>query len=249
MMTAAEIENVVRSVLQRVLAGEAAPASTIPNSLSLVAPASGTGTGGEGHSVGNFIAIKQSLITLATLPASFEGVTELRIAEQAVVTPAVKDILRANKIAVVRGGAEIATASPVAETANRSTPTVAPSRPQRIIIAGQALWYSSLRNPLCPKQTKLTEAGSDDATALRTIAAGLRDGHQAGVMIASSPHAACWQAARDDKLRPVVVHDWLESKRILAEVPANLMILDSRRWNVPSTANLIQSFLKHLETT
>ncbi len=67
-------------------------------------------------------------------------------------------------------------------------------------------------------------------------------------MIASSPHAACWQAARDDKLRPVVVHDWLESKRILTEVPTNLMILDGRRWNVPSTANLIQSFLKHLQT-
>jgi hypothetical protein len=90
-------------------------------------------------------------------------------------------------------------------------------------------------------------AAVDDASALRSAASGLREGYRAAVVVAAAPHALCWQAARDEKLRPAVVGDWSQWPEIVAQVPANLLLLSSQRWNAASTANLIRHFTKHLK--
>jgi hypothetical protein len=242
MLSPEQIESIVRSVLQRMLAGDAAPIPSPGNAASLsktlVRSLEGTKT------TSSLDLQSHSLITLACLPTSLDGFTEIRLADNAVVTPAVRDYLKSKSIQIARVGAS--KAESIFAKKDSATPV---SRPQRIIVAGNASWYQTLKSALCPKQTKLTDPSRDDASALRTIASGLRYGHQAGVMIAVSPHAACWQAARDDKLRPVVVHDWIECREILAELPANLLILSSRRWNSPATANAVRTFFEHLQSS
>jgi hypothetical protein len=86
----------------------------------------------------------------------------------------------------------------------------------------------------------------DDAAALREIANGMRNGHQAGVLLAESAFSASWQAARDDKLRPVVLSQWSDLSVALKEVPTNVLILPRTKWNVASACNAARHFFEHL---
>jgi hypothetical protein len=116
-----------------------------------------------------------------------------------------------------------------------------------LLVAGTPLWMSSIARQLCSKQAHVCPAAADDSTALRAVADGLRAGHQAGVAIVRSPHAICWQAARDDGLRPAVAPTWTELNEVLREVPVNVLILSSKTWNVPSVCNGIRRFFQHLQ--
>ncbi len=252
-MTTTEVEAIVRRVLQGMLASGAAPASVASQPAASVIV--------EKKPV-DYVAIADRLITLASIPSGLDGIAELRVSMKSVVTPAVRDLLKSKNIRVVRddlpthAGSQaladfVASSSTTSQLKSASTLGSVPdvqSPIQPILIAGQASWYSSLKRPLCPKATKLTDIATDDASALRTISTGLREGHKAGVLIAVSPHNVCWQAARDEKLRPIVVSDWSELNSILAEVPTNLLILSQRKWNAPSTINVIRAFSKHLRT-
>jgi hypothetical protein len=106
---------------------------------------------------------------------------------------------------------------------------------------------TAISKQLCPRQAKVAEQSIDDTSALHQIASGLRIGHQAGVLIAKSPFAASWQAARDDKLRPVVVGQWSDLAVALKEVPTNLLILGVDRWNVASACNAARFLFEHLK--
>jgi hypothetical protein len=249
MTTTTEIEAIVRRVLQGMLASGAAPSS--------VASPSAANTVAE-KKPADYFAITDSLITLASIPTSLDGVAELRVSKKSVVTPSVRDLLKSKNIRVVRGDilsqsgskalADFVSSSSASSLVKSASTLGSASPVQPILIAGQSSWYSSLKRPLCPKATKLTDLAADDASALRTIGAGLREGHKAGVLIAGSPHNVCWQAARDEKLRPIVVSDWSELNSILKEVPTNLLILSQSKWNAPSTINVIRVFSKHLRT-
>jgi hypothetical protein len=105
----------------------------------------------------------------------------------------------------------------------------------------------AIEKQMCPKQANVRTKLHDDTAALREIANGLRSGHQAGVLIAASPHAACWQAARDEKLRPAVVSQWSDLPAVLSEVPVNLLILSASKWNVPSICNASRHLFEHLK--
>jgi hypothetical protein len=257
MTTTTEIEAIVRRVLHRMLVSGAAQSSVpLPNASPIVTAKKSV----------NHVVIADTLITLASIPTNLEDISELRIGKKSVVTPSVRDLLKSKNIHVLRGepsllsGPEMladfvsssSTSSFVKSASTSGSASILLGEPQAaiqpIIVAGQSSWYSGLKRPLCPKATKLSDASIDDASALRTISAGLRNGHKAGVLVAASAHNLCWQAARDEKLRPVVVSDWSELNAILTEVPTNLLILAQNRWNVPSASNVIRAFSKHLRS-
>jgi hypothetical protein len=225
---AQEIEQIVRRVLGQLLA-EAGGSSV-----------SDTPTGRPGE-----LVVSDRLVSLASLPKDLSGVQRLSVDPRAVVTPAARDRLRQANITLIREHSRPASANavaPSASTLSLSSPSVPP-----ILVAGQAVWYRALSRSLCPRQTRLLPAAVDDASALRSAASGLREGYRAAVVVAAAPHALCWQAARDEKLRPAVVGDWSQWPEIVAQVPANLLLLSSQRWNAASTANLIRHFTKHLK--
>ena len=171
------------------------------------------------------------------------GIQVLEIAQTAVLTPAARDYVRECKVEIVRG--PVKTDDNI--VANEISKETASERPQRLIVAGTAEWMPAVAKQLCSKQAKVCSASADDTAVLRTVADGLRAGHQAAVMVVQSPHAACWQAARDDTLRPAVVSNWNELNDVLLEVPVNVLILSTKAWNLPSTCNTAKLFFQYLQ--
>jgi hypothetical protein len=198
------------------------------------------------------ISLLDNVVSVQLLKNRLLGIQVLEIAKTAVVTPAARDYIRECKVEVVRNQPMHSIIEPeaLAERTSKSASASgsnAIARPQRLLVAGSATWLPSMAKQLCSKQAKVCEVTPDDASALRTIANGLRAGHQAGVIIVQSPHATCWQAARDDSLRPAVVSNWSELNDVLREVPVNVLILPAKIWNVPSSCNTARRFFQHLQ--
>lgn len=185
------------------------------------------------------------VISAALLKNRLSGIQVLELAQSAVLTPAARDYIRECKVEIVWGRTNTNT-----DNTTFATDTLQASagvRPQRLIVTGSAVWMPAIAKQLCSKQAKVCEASPDDSTALRTVANGLRAGHQAAVLFVHSPHAACWQAARDDLLRPAVVSNWSDLDDVLREVPVNVLILSANSWNVPSSCNAARRFFQHLQ--
>lgn len=170
------------------------------------------------------------------------GIQVLEIGKTTVITPAARDLCKELRVDIVRGQGTSRSTDPLADN-NWSTAT----HPARLLVAGTPSWMVAIARQLCTKQVSVCDMAIDDSSVLRSIADGLRAGHQAGLAIVNSPHALCWQAARDDRMRPAVVTAWHELSGILLEVPANVLILSTKTWNVASTCNSARRFYQHLQ--
>ena len=228
--TASEIETIVRRVL-----------STL------------TAIGAQSHSeksvLSNRLSLTDQVISLQSLKNRLAGIQVLEVGRTAVLTPAAKDYCRElrveiDRVEIVRN--EIVR-SAIGETSSMNSSPIALARPQRLVVAGSTNYMTSISKQLCSKQAAVIDKSADDATAMRTIAEKLRTGHQAGVAIVESPHAACWQAARDDRLRPAVIAHWSDLDDVLREVPVNVLVLSSKSWNIPSACNVARRFFQHLQ--
>jgi hypothetical protein len=184
------------------------------------------------------LSLVDQVVSVSLLKNRLLGIQVLEIAQSAVLTPSARDYIRECKVEIVRG------AGSVGVSGSGSTES---TRPQRLIVAGTAAWMPAVAKQLCSKQAKVCPASIDDTAALRTVAEGIRAGHQAAVMMVHSAHATCWQAARDDLLRPAVVSNWTELNEVLREVPANVLILSAMAWNLPSSCNTARCFFLHLQ--
>jgi len=228
--TASEIETIVRRVL-----------STL------------TAIGAQSHSEksvpSNRLSLTDQVISLQSLKNRLAGIQVLEVGRAAVLTPAAKDYCRELRVELVR--VELVRVelvrSAIGEKSSMNSSPIALARPQRLVVAGSANYMTSISKQLCSKQAAVIEKSADDATAMRTIAEKLRTGHQAGVAIVESPHAACWQAARDDRLRPAVIARWSDLDDVLREVPVNILVLSSKSWNIPSACNVARRFFQHLQ--
>jgi len=228
--TASEIETIVRRVL-----------STL------------TAIGAQSHSeksvLSNRLSLTDQVISLQSLKNRLAGIQVLEVGRTAVLTPAAKDYCRElrvelDRVEIVRN--ELVR-SAIGETSSMNSSPIALARPQRLVVAGSTNYMTSISKQLCSKQAAVIDKSADDATAMRTIAEKLRTGHQAGVAIVESPHAACWQAARDDRLRPAVIAHWSDLDDVLREVPVNVLVLSSKSWNIPSACNVARRFFQHLQ--
>ncbi len=236
MNTNAEIETIVRRVLNRMLAGGS---SSALESTSIAAESS------------SILRLQHQLITLASIPRDLTGIREVHIPTRAVVTPAVRDLLRNASASIIRGNAtKTNSAKPdqPADFVSKASPTSLKLHPslQPLIITGSANFMPAIMRTICSRQAKTLPPSQDDAAALREATVGIRNGHRAAVIIGSSAHAIAWQAARDEKLRPVVVGHWTQLAETLAEVPTNLVILSTKYWNAPAACNVIRAFYQHL---
>ena len=223
--TASEIETIVRRVL-----------STL------------TAIGAQSHSeksvLSNRLSLTDQVISLQSLKNRLAGIQVLEVGRTAVLTPAAKDYCRELRVELIR--VELVR-SAIGETSSMNSSPIALAKPQRLVVAGSTNYMTSISKQLCSKQAAVIDKSADDATAMRTIAEKLRTGHQAGVAIVESPHAACWQAARDDRLRPAVIAHWSDLNDVLREVPVNVLVLSSKSWNIPSACNVARRFFQHLQ--
>lgn len=224
-------------MLATLIEGGTSVASVSPKPLDIVRPST--------------LSLADQVVSVSLLKNRLLGIQVLEIAQSAVLTPAARDYLRECKVEIVRGAKHrsnepevLADSKAGSASASGSTES---TRPQRLIVAGTAAWMPAVAKQLCSKQAKVCSASIDDTAALRTVAEGIRAGHQAAVLMVHSAHATCWQAARDDSLRPAVVANWTELNNVLREVPANVLILSAKAWNLPSSCNTARRFFQHLQ--
>lgn len=187
------------------------------------------------------LSLSDRVVSLQSLKNRLLDIQVLEIEKSAVLTPAARDYCKELKVEIVRGHSIASNKSETVKAGDSVSTNL-----QRLLVAGTPSWLPSIAKQLCAKQANVVKASTDDTTALRTIADGLRAGHQAGIAIVSAPHATCWQAARDDRLRPAVVSSWPELEQVLREVPVNVLILSAKTWNVPSACNAARRFFQHL---
>lgn len=227
---AIEVEKLVRQALQAWTGSVAAAPIATPSTSEPSA-----------------LMLSDSVISTETLRGRLSGITTLHVSDRAVVTPAVRDLCREKKIALVRGGSAAA-ATGDQSVVSSSSPS-APARPQRLVVGGTSPWMPAVQKQLCPKQAKVLERSTDDAAALRAVQESLANGHQAGVLWVESAFATGWQAARIDALRSVVVTQWSEVPRALREVPLNLLIVPTHGWSIPAVCNAARTLFEHLKRT
>lgn len=268
-LTPEDIEKIVRQVLHTLLGGntdapsdasvQAAPVlsarnfqntvtekqsvapsqTTEPANTPKATPSAASEASAEN---GKEIAVDSDLISATllnnVLPTGKERtVQSIRLKPSAVVTPAAKDLLRERRIQIVRG-------------TSKSEPNVAnkaPPRSQRLVVAGTSSAMDVVGKQICPKQAKVLPRLDDDSAVLRSVLEGLKVGHQAAVVWVDSPHHVCWQAARYESLRPVVVSQWNDLKDAIRDVPANLLILSKKQWTIPALGNATRMFFEHLK--
>jgi hypothetical protein len=233
-VTPAEIESIVRRVLGTLIASSDS-ALRAEHAAQDAAPL-------------NIRTIADPVVSVGLLRGQLDGIQQLAVRSNAVVTPAVRDLCRERNIAIVRSAAaSTATNSVAVGTSSPAGKQEGASRPQRLLITGNVAWMDSVAKQLCPRQARVASKAVDDASAIRAISDGLRAGHQAAIAIVQAPHAACWQAARDDKLRPSVVSQWSDLASVLFEVPVNVLIVSAKTWNIPSACNLARRMFDHLQ--
>jgi len=228
----AEVERIVRQVLQN-LTGLSASGTPVPAAVvAITLDAS---------------VISVDALQRLKLPASEK---RIQIRSTSVVTPSARDWCRERGIEIVRassgGGEKLKAASLESASAVLGSQSVeGNSKPRRLFIAGSSPWVTSLEKQLCPRQTQIDAVHADDASAMRAVARAIRSGNPTAMAIVSAPHSALWQAARDDALRPAIVSQWSDLPDVLREVPTNLLIVPSKRWNIAGVANIARHFLDH----
>jgi hypothetical protein len=230
----AEIERIVREVLQTILSNQGSASGNAPAVVAAAIPASFT--------------IAESVVSLESLRALPKEARHISIGPNAILTPAVRDWCRERSIAIERSSPASVKQIAAPESAPHSNPTSEAIRPQRLFVSGSALWLKSLEKQLCPKQTRVSELQGDDAGTIRSVAVAIRQGFAGAIAIVSAPHAALWQAARDDALRPVVLSQWSDLADALREVPTNVLIVPAQRWNISGTANIARHYVEHLRS-
>jgi len=238
----AEIERIVREVLRN-LAGLSSSGTAVPaTNAAITLDAS---------------VISVDALHRLKLPG---GEKRIQIRPASVVTPAARDWCRERGIEIVRtsskdidkpqaaksDSASAVSASAVSASAvSASNGGEGSSKPRRLFIASSSPWIASLEKQLCPRQTQVDAVHADDASAMRSVARAIRSGNPTAMAIVSSPHSALWQAARDDALRPAIVGQWSDLADVLREVPTNVLIVPSKRWNIAGVANIARHFLDH----
>lgn len=208
--------------------------------------------------------ISDAVVSVQSLTRIPAGIKQLRIARNALVTPAAKDWLHEKRIAWSKENSTPPSttsshsnkslfstiATPVQSTAqllSTAPKTNIESAIAPVFVTGSVLWLRSLEKQLCPKQTKLDVMQSDDAAAMRAVASAIRAGSRGAVAIVQAAHSALWQAARDESLRPALVSQWGDLEDVFREVPTNVLIIPAKRWNIPGVCNVVRKFAEQIK--
>ena len=198
-----DVEQIVQLVIQRLRS--AAGAAPVATPKSPAANASNTGSS---------LALAEQVVSLASLDGKLNRIRQLVVRDDAVVTPAVRDELRARKITLVRSGN---------------------GRPEKALATG-TLWIgcaapADLRTTVCQKLTGLAAAvqvleGSELRGLVEQLQQRLQStGHYGLVVTQQAPVAACL-ANRHPHVRAAVAQTPAEIDDARKMLGVNLLVLD-----------------------
>lgn len=206
-VSADEIERIVRDVMSR-LAGErpaAAKEAETPKQVETPKPA---------VPAVNELVLEAKVVTLAEVQGRLVGIKQLNVTERAVVTPAVRDLLREKKVGLVRraAGAQasgIATGRVIVVAATDAKAAV-------------GSLVRDLRSQGC-KVEELAQAGL--VAAVRELGDEVAKSGAVGLLVCEEPEAALIALNRRSGLRAVGGDDVAAIERAAKAVGANAFVV------------------------
>ena len=216
-LTATQIEDIVRVVVERLRTGVAAPAVQVTQA-KLAEP-----TVGEVH-------LSERVITLKSLEGKLSGAKSIVVHPKAVVTPAVKDTLRQQGIRLIRQLPNVASNA---------------SRPAPLLLLTSQSHQSILCKRVCSKQATTLLAG-DPSNAVSVIEENLTAGKLGAVWCSEIPFASVAATFGNSRLRAMQLSDLQDLPRAIEQAQPNVLILDCQRWSSPSIANLVSNWYRSL---
>lgn len=232
--SAAEIETIIRVVMERLRAEGAAPLQTKSGRQH---PARSVPTDSNSVSDASTLRLNAQLITLEQVNGQLAGVRVIEVPKRAVVTPAVVDELRRFNVSLKRDGAIFANS-----TDSKSASTI-------LVVAPPAKLTKQLANSSSDAQ--LVE-GVDLEANLQAIMAhvGTVDAEMADVGMegnrviwcSSRPFAAAFATRNEPRLRSVQLANTSDLPLAIAQVQPNVLIIDQRHWSAASIAHLSRTW-------
>lgn len=234
MPNSAEVEAIVRVVLERLRSSSALPerssrfrgdqgtAGGVENGPAAPSPIAPSIAASPGE-----LNIGQKLVTLESLVGRLEGVHVVRVLPRAVVTPAVIDELRQRKIRLEKS------------IATETSTTVAGDRRLLMMASREKLGMVSRMGEFA--------AASDNCTAdVGRITAHMNSGGLAAIWSAKTPFAAIRAAAANPVLRAVQLAEVKDLERAYSEAEPNVLIVDDTKWKAECLVQLAQQWIGSL---
>lgn len=231
---AAEIETIIRVVLERLRQVDAAPraaarmqpASPLAVHVTPLTPVTpGTAPASASlQSDATRLRLELPLITLEELGNNLSGVQVLEVPRRAVVTPAVVDELRHRGVKLQRLNPHDLRQS----SSTQSSPSVMLVAPNRMVMQQSTA-------------ARVVE-DADPQTSLQTILEHVATPSNGAVWCSPRPFAAAVAVRTQPQLRAVQLTSFGDLKQAVAEAQPNLLILDPRQWSAPAIANLLRAW-------
>jgi len=236
-VTADEIERIVRDVLSR-LASER-PAAAKPEEAK-----KDTVEKQAAAPPANELSLEVRVVSLAEVQGLLSGIARVSVAERAIVTPAVRDLLREKKVGLVRRSA--------------GAKSTAPSVARSIVVAAAETKVDvgplvrELRSEGC-KVEQLAQAGL--VGAVRELGDEVAKSGAVGLLITEEPEAAIIALNRRSGVRAVGGDDFAAIDRAAKAVGANAFVvrgskvgaMQIKRWLVPAARQATSAPAKFAE--
>ena len=221
-VTADELERIVRDVMAR-LAGERLPVAKVESAVKVEAATK------KEAPAANELVLEARVVSLAEVQGRLAGMARVSVAERAIVTPAVRDLLREKKVPLVRraAGAKAGAA--------RRTIVVAAAE-TKVELGGLV---RDLRSAGC-KVEQLAQAGL--VAAVRELGEEVAKSGAVGLLVTEEPEAAVVALNRRSGVRAVGGEDAAAIQRSAKAVGANVYVvrgsriggMQMKRWLVPA---------------
>ncbi len=221
--TAAQIEDIVRVVLQRLQSDVVAPPAT------QTAPAQRTATEPVKTNPGE-VHIADRVVTLETLKGRLDGTQTVVIHPKAVVTPATRDELRSRNIRLVRQLLATRTLS------TRAAPLLLVTTSAQLLVLGKRV---------CSQQAQ-SLAGTNDIATLAAIEKHLSSGGVGAVWCSDTPFAAIAATFGKAHLRAIQLSDLRSLSPAIEQARPNVIVVDRQSWREAAVANLIRNWFRSL---
>ncbi|MCE9606733.1 MAG: hypothetical protein K8U03_17725 [Planctomycetia bacterium] len=216
-VTADEIERIVRDVMSRLASERSVGPKTVETETKQAV-------------VANELVVEGRVVALEDLRGRLPGIARLSIAERAIVTPAVRDLLREKKIALVRRAAGAGSATVAMRTI--------------VVAAAEAKIDTSrltrdLRSEGC-KVEQLAQTGL--AAAVRELSDEVAKGGAIGLLVTDEADVALVVLNRRVGVRAVGGDDAATIERAARAVGANVFVVRSVRFGGMQIKRWLKSF-------
>ena len=186
-----------------------------------------------------------NVISVQTLEGKLNGMKTVRIRQQAVITPAARDVLRAAKVTLVRGAnAKGANANSAANGNSAAQPKCATSdsgavkeRPAALALLAPGKLVEIFKKQLCPRRATVGLVDKELEQIVNRLRTALSNGHRLGVVVAENSFELNMAVNRQG-LRGVRIASWSDFQFALQEASPDVWVLDSRQLNIPAITNV-----------